>query len=84
MMTDLGHIQQNVYASLASITDREVQQLHDEQPIIALGISSHLMVDLLMSLEQAFSLAIPEAKLYQCSTVGDVCRLIAELQQERE
>lgn len=43
-----------------------------------LGADSLDMVELVMSVEEAFDLEIPHEKAYQFKTIGELCRLVEE------
>ena len=75
----MDEIQEQVVAAIAEITEKEISEitlnsrLYDD-----LEMDSLNGMELLTRLSQQYNISIPEEKLLEISTVGDVVTLIKE------
>ena len=66
---------------LAETADVPVSDLHDDTRLIAdLGLTSFDLADIVVTAEEEFGIVIPDSRFPEIQTVGDVIRVLGEVQ----
>lgn len=66
---------------LAETAGVPVSDLHDDTRLIAdLGLTSFDLADIVVTAEEEFGIVIPDSRFPEIQTVGDVIRILGEVQ----
>jgi len=66
---------------LAETAGVPVSDLHDDTRLIAdLGLTSFDLADIVVTAEEEFGIVIPDSRFPEIQTVGDVIRVLGEVQ----
>jgi acyl carrier protein len=71
---------QAVEQAFAQISQRELGPLTAERPLAELGLDSVSLVELVLNLEDQLDLHIPQERLEELRTFGDLQDLVEELE----
>lgn len=66
---------------LAETAGVPVSDLHDDTRLVAdLGLTSFDLADIVVTAEEEFGIVIPDSRFPEIQTVGDVIRVLGEVQ----
>lgn len=66
---------------LAETAGVPVSDLHDDTRLIAdLGLTSFDLADIVVTAEEEFGIVVPDSRFPEIQTVGDVIRVLGEVQ----
>lgn len=74
-------MREKILEILAETADVPVSDLHDDTRLIAdLGLTSFDLADIVVTAEEEFGIVIPDSRFPEIQTVGDVIRVLGEVQ----
>lgn len=74
-------MREKILEILAETAGVPVSDLHDDTRLIAdLGLTSFDLADIVVTAEEEFGIAIPDSRFPEIQTVGDVIRVLGEVQ----
>lgn len=74
-------MREKILEILAETADVPVSDLHDDTWLIAdLGLTSFDLADIVVTAEEEFGIVIPDSRFPEIQTVGDVIRVLGEVQ----
>lgn len=72
-MTD---VREQVLGSVSTVTGRDIGSLSAETVIESLGLDSLDEVEILMTIEERLGVAVDQAEVNSCRTLGDLMELV--------
>lgn len=76
-------MREKILEILAETAGVPVSDLHDDTRLVAdLGLTSFDLADIVVSAEEEFGIVIPDSRFPEIQTVGDVIRVLGEVQGE--
>lgn len=74
-------MREKILEILAETAGVPVSNLHDDTRLIAdLGLTSFDLADIVVTAEEEFGIVIPDSRFPEIQTVGDVIRVLGEVQ----
>lgn len=74
-------MREKILEILAETAGVPVSDLHDDTRLIAdLGLTSFDLADIVVTAEEEFGIVIPDSRFPEIQTVGDVIRVLEEVQ----
>ncbi len=74
-------MREKILEILAETAGVPVSDLHDDTRLIAdLGLTSFDLADIVVTAEEEFGIVIPDSRFPEIQTVGDVIRVLGEVQ----
>lgn len=75
----IAELNREILAVVRDATETEMEITEDTHLIRQMGLSSVEIMMMVSELEDAFGIEIPPTELRHVQTVGDLCRLVADL-----
>ncbi len=74
----MNQVSRQIRTELASLCAIKPEQVNEEALLIQYGLDSIRSLELIVSLEEKFSIEIPDDELSQIRRVGDVMKLVEQ------
>ena len=78
----IDEVKAQLKAKIASMTELKIEEIDEQAHLAELGIDSLQALELLVMLERAYRIEIPQAALKYFTSVNNVAELIARQMQE--